>query len=638
LLQLTNDFFDDRYPQFVGRSNTQVVFTSNRLSDSLTIADKGTFKNLKNDFGIYLHDGNPKLPILKRLADSLGVVKHLSVNDDNHIGFLSEEKSIRNLYIYSMADSSLQQYSAYSNNLQDIDANIAKKSITFLSSEKGQEYIGYINSFEPINNASNLLPTPQAIRNGVKALLKETKPEVIKTEQRPTIKTPEPIATINGKGLARGEVDTDHYVFDVESVKITENRKPKEPEKRKVGGQTKVNKRNDNYKISSPNTYEDVFTFNNSSGNIVTDPLPMRGIGWQQTIAMNDMLENHLGKAGLFVTPNLKNTDWFGEYHYLPKRIDYSIRYDRRTIYHNNNDIAEQRFRFNQVAITAAYPLSSFSKISLSPTYTQTRSIDLINLTVPNQVSDYLSGKAEYVFDNTTTQGVNQLEGTRIKATGKYYHGLRSANESFYTIKVDIRNYFKVHKELVLATRLSLGHSGGNAPKTTTLGGMDNWLFINRDSYVANDALNPVDKRDLFFTEFATSMRGFNINKTAGTNHILFNAELRLPIAKYLYHGPITSNFLRNFQMIAFTDIGTAWTKGGPWEIHYEYPIVPPAAPSRTAFFADVNTFKSPFLIGYGLGARTMVLGYFLKFDVAWGMENKAVNQPISYLTLGYDF
>ncbi len=33
-----------------------------------------------------------------------------------------------------------------------------------------------------------------------------------------------------------------------------------------------------------------------------------------------------------------------------------------------------------------------------------------------------------------------------------------------------------------------------------------------------------------------------------------------------------------------------------------------------------------------------MLLGYFVKFDYGWGLEDKIVSKPIAYLTLGYDF
>ena len=117
----------------------------------------------------------------------------------------------------------------------------------------------------------------------------------------------------------------------------------------------------------------------------------------------------------------------------------------------------------------------------------------------------------------------------------------------------------------------------------------------------------------------------------------MLNIELRFPLAKYFHNGPVTSNFLRNLQLATFTDIGTTWSENGPFAIRYEYPISPVAG-SRNYFGAAVNTFKNPFLLGYGLGVRTTIFGYYAKCDAAWGMENKDIQKPIVYLTLGYDF
>jgi hypothetical protein len=108
-----------------------------------------------------------------------------------------------------------------------------------------------------------------------------------------------------------------------------------------------------------------------------------------------------------------------------------------------------------------------------------------------------------------------------------------------------------------------------------------------------------------------------------------------MPLVKYFYRGPITSNFLRNFQLVGFTDVGTAWT--GKWPFNRQNSLNTEII--RLDFFsATVNNFRNPFLLGYGLGARTMLFGFYVKFDYAWGFDNGEVNKPIPYLTLGYDF
>jgi hypothetical protein len=45
-----------------------------------------------------------------------------------------------------------------------------------------------------------------------------------------------------------------------------------------------------------------------------------------------------------------------------------------------------------------------------------------------------------------------------------------------------------------------------------------------------------------------------------------------------------------------------------------------------------------PFIGGYGFGARSTLLGYFMRFDVAWPMNGFFKGKPITYLSMGIDF
>jgi hypothetical protein len=45
-----------------------------------------------------------------------------------------------------------------------------------------------------------------------------------------------------------------------------------------------------------------------------------------------------------------------------------------------------------------------------------------------------------------------------------------------------------------------------------------------------------------------------------------------------------------------------------------------------------------PFVGGYGFGARSTVLGYFLRVDAGWPMGNFFKGKPAWYFALGLDF
>ena len=106
---------------------------------------------------------------------------------------------------------------------------------------------------------------------------------------------------------------------------------------------------------------------------------------------------------------------------------------------------------------------------------------------------------------------------------------------------------------------------------------------------------------------------------------------------QYLSTGPISSNFLRNFQLVGFYDIGSSWNGDRLWpdenSLNREF-----IGSEESPFEALIDNFNSPWLSSYGFGVRTVFLGYFMKFDVAWPIEDYEVKSTKFYVTLGYDF
>ncbi|MDX5347597.1 MAG: hypothetical protein LPK19_10165, partial [Hymenobacteraceae bacterium] len=256
------------------------------------------------------------------------------------------------------------------------------------------------------------------------------------------------------------------------------------------------------------------------------------------------------------------------------------------------------------------------------------------NFAFPDLVTDFLGGGGEVVFDNSITTGVNQYEGTRMKAGIMHMSGLNNPEDSFGKIYVDARHYQKVHKQIVWANRLSYGHYFGNSPKPFLIGGADNWINAREedgDPVIVNSAA------DLFYLQYVTNLRGFLYNARSGSKFLLHNSELRIPIIQYLTRQPIGSGFFRNLQLTAFSDIGTAYTGSNPFSRNNSYnrQVI---GEENSPFRAVVFNYRNPFLFGYGFGARTTLLGMYGKLDVAWGEEDNRKTGPRFYITLGYDF
>ncbi|WP_229239307.1 hypothetical protein [Emticicia agri] len=457
--------------------------------------------------------------------------------------------------------------------------------------------------------------------------------------------------------LEKGEIDTDNYEFDAENIiKSLAN----ETARNKIDNTDKTTPKLGRYretlKIKGPFAYENIMIANDVKSDFLMDPV--RRMGMKNTLVLNDLLENHNIKLGLFITPVLRNHDIFMEYNNNTKRVDWGLGIMRRSISFGELDnrslylfrplnintpptaiiAIDRRLYFNKFSAYANYPFSRNLRAGISPFLMTTNDVDLIELGRKNLSSTYLGYKAEIVYDNTTPLFSKVLTGTRAKLRLERSYSLTSNTENFSRLVVDARHYQRILKSLIFAARLSYSRSLGNAPKVTFLGGVEN--TINRTVETTNGQGTgvPRDLRDILFYDYAGNLRGFNFAKLYGTSHLLTNFELRLPLAQYFSKGSLTSNFLRNMQFVGFSDIGTAWYGNkGPFNRQNSL-NTEVIGGGDNPFRATVTNFKNPFLVGYGVGLRTTILGYFVKADYAWGLEDKEVNKPKLYISLGYDF
>ena len=457
--------------------------------------------------------------------------------------------------------------------------------------------------------------------------------------------------------LEKGEVDTDNYEFDAENImKSLTNETNKSKVDNADKSTPKLGRYRETLKIKGPYAYENIMIANDIKTDFLMDPV--RRMGMKNTLVLNDLLENHNIKIGLFITPILKNHDIQLEYNNNAKRIDWGLGIFRRSISLGELDgrslylfrplninppssataSIDRRLFYNRFSAYANYPLSKNLRIGISPFLITATDIDLFELGRKTLSSQYLGYKGEIVFDNTRPLFSKVVLGTRAKLRLERSYSLTSKTENFSRLVVDARHYQRVLNTFVFAARLSYSRSLGNAPKATFLGGVEN--SVNRTVEGSNGQGSgiPNDLRDILFYDYAGNLRGFNFAKLFGTSHLLTNFELRLPLAQYLSKGSFSSNFLRNMQFVGFSDIGTAWYGSkGPFNRQNSL-NTEVIGGGDNPFQATVTNFKNPFLIGYGLGVRTTVLGYFVKADYAWGLEDSEVNKPKFYLSLGYDF
>src|SRR5690606_31776030 len=203
-------------------------------------------------------------------------------------------------------------------------------------------------------------------------------------------------------------------------------------------------------------------------------------------------------------------------------RVDFKGRFDRKTIRISEGDISFQKYVLTKLEAGFSYPLNANSRISLSPFVARTQYFNLLSDSLiygqnPDQnqfTVNYLGGKAEFVYDRTQPLGLYSQTGFKGKIGYVQYQSFNQKDRSFGNFYLDLREYRKIHKNIVLAARLYAGSFMGNNPQPYMLGGMDNWLFdefyrppSNRPE--ASPIRNPtgVENSDILFADFV-DLRG----------------------------------------------------------------------------------------------------------------------------------
>jgi len=677
--RITNDLFDDINPVFVPET-ASIVFSSNRTTDSIFNTDQ-KIPESTDVYNIFLYNIDSTKNTVYRLTNTLTRNKLPIALNDHEIYYLSEQQGIRNIFKYNLKTDLYYQVSNFATDIQNFDITQDKQLLTFSAYYDGKPNIFLYKNYDLDKNIFTSQTKRQQFINAKRVaerLLESRKKSLDKPKgTQPAREDVEETPKNEGKSFlddyeidTTQYVDTEHYTFDTNGPSEksdTTQTKPKEDNKYvntdnyvfdtdvvKAEGNTgsflnKYRKLRKEKDLVGPLDYRTRFTADNVVTSFVIDPLMGFGLNFQAR--MNDLLENHRFEGGIFLATDLRSSNFYGEYSYLKYIIDFKLRYDRKNIYRDFSDISAQKYIMNKFEATASLPLNVSTRLSLTPFYAFTRYYELDPggyifqqgppLTSTNQ---YLGVKAEVVFDNTISTGLNELQGTRAKASFSHWEGVDIAQSTFSNFHIDIRNYQKIHRELVFATRLFYGRYWGDGRKKYLLGGMDNWLFNKTRNEAPNDENKDElgfeklkDNSDILFLEYVTSLRGFDYNTFNGSNAILFNAELRFPVVKYFYRGPISSNFLRNMQLIGFYDIGSAWTGSSPLatvnSINTEV-----LKPQGNPFQATIQNFRNPFLQSYGFGLRTVLLGYYMKFDLAYPIEDGIRKNPKFFATFGFDF
>ncbi len=370
-------------------------------------------------------------------------------------------------------------------------------------------------------------------------------------------------------------------------------------------------------------------------------------------LGTTELLEDVKITGGFKISTNLKDNEWLLGYQNYKRRIDWGLSY-----YRNSQQAGDQfgnvvgKLFTNLYQVNVSYPFDESKSIRLNTGIRSDREVRFAlhptSLVTPDNKTIYSTTHLEYVYDNTLNPTMNIWNGLRYKF---FIDWNRQVNKvkfadgpTIFNFGFDARYYYPIHKNFIWAGRAAGDFSWGNQKMIYYLGGVDGWLMFGQNQkYDENNVLikerffntsnPPAADQDYAFQSLAVNMRGYIQNVANGNNAMVINSEFRLPVFSTIFNRPINNAFLRNFQLIQFIDLGTAWN--GKYTKLKRPDVVYGGFPVQVRVKAGG---LGPFAGGYGFGARSTLLGYFVKFDAGWPMTGFFKDKPILYLALGVDF
>lgn len=661
--QITNDSWDDNNPCFVDNSKG-ILFESNRTHDTIKSGEDAKFDlRFSKNNDIFFYNTISKSTLLYRVTNTPDVNETQSQEyNKGVISFLSDANGIYNRFI-GVADSSIsfvdtvEHYRYFYNNkaITNYTSNILEQHIN----ARYTRYAEIINE----NGKEKLLVSPLIQPNEVP--VKTLYDTWFRSVPKNNLSDPDQIKIINpirkDENITPQKKDTttktnegidfENYSIKGETKKqnantnnntknntVLANNNPQNqggnaPEELKFPIQLNyyTNFKTDQVVTQLDNSFlgTNYQRFTGGSSPVYLNP----GLNALFKIGLSDLFEDKRIVAGFRISGTLDN-EYLLSWENRIKKIDQQLVLHRQSFLKVNSFAGVNKIQTHDARYTWKIPFSEVSATKFSLMYRNDRivfaSISDESLEKAHTYDNYGGAKLEYIFDNTRKRGLNLYNGTRFKIWGEYWRKITEEQHDLITAGFDFRNYKKIHRDLIWANRFAGATSLGSDRLIYYLGGVDNWINPQFDQ-----TINIVQPEQYQFQTLATNMRGFKQNIRNGNNFVVINSEIRWPIFKYLANRPIRSDFIQNFQIVGFGDLGMAWYGWNPYsEENVLNKNVYPGNPITLTIYNQ----KEPIVGGYGFGLRSRLLGYFIRVDFAWGVDDRTIQKGMTYLSLSTDF
>lgn len=685
LKQITNDVYDDLDPSVVAFPNKNgIIFSSNRPSSSAPGGDTALLKNRYNVFLITdFASDNAALNQISQLTNlKFGNARYPSQYNDNHFTFISDENGIQNRYagffttksagvdtLVLINDEILRNPTA-----EEVDSTLRfyKKtdvdSIAVVAISSDSAYVfplsNYASGIRETREAGENHQVSEVTRQSDEKILYKLKIDEATLKRRNITARPTAYmqSLMEKARLQQGEeiIPTDtgrvedvfQQEFKPQKSDTTSSQTPT-PDNARVLSNAKLYV----YKPMKFATDYVVAGFNNNvlgtryqpyqGGNGPITLTSNNGINGMIRIGIADLMEDVKISGGFRISSNLKDNDWLFQFTNLRKRIDWGLTYYRSAMSYSNGKLISNLY---QGSLSYPFDVTRSVRVNLGVRKDESifSALSFPGLKAENLSKSYGLAHAEFVYDNTLNPAMNIWDGIRYKAYIDVNSQISQLDtlEGRYTFNFgfDARAYYPIYRNFIWAGRVAGDFSWGNQKLIYYLGGVDNWLMFSDNIKTKNGVqsyryFNPANRpdpdQDYAFQSLAVNMRGFIQNAANGNNAVVINSEFRLPVFTTLFSKPINNAFLRNFQLVQFIDLGTAWN--GAYD-KLSRPSVIYADQDPTVQVKIKAPGVGPFLGGYGFGARSTLLGYFIKADAGWPMNGFFRGKPIWYFSMGLDF
>jgi hypothetical protein len=658
--QITRDVADDLNPTFLSGSGSEIMFSSNRLSDTLTNTGD-PFEKLSPTFNLFTYDTEKKNNLLVRLSEGQYSSRYQSSEmAGKSISYIGDGNGVLNRYS-AVFDSSISyidtamhyRYFINSTPVTNYDRNILNQSLPDGSNLFGEVIFkdgkyrvrrgtsdsqGKVSPNEMIKSnfrkeQDKLFHKADSIEEIRKWLIAEDK------KRRDTLTKP-----LYEYYIKNEPININHYIFEKEKQNFYEQ----QWRKKYMNIDLDTGKINIPliriYETSFYNNYianQIDFTFLNNAYQVFNGGAAYfnPGINMLTRFGILDLFEDYRLTAGFRFSGNFDSNEYLLSFENLKGKFDKQFIFHRQA-YFSSDGVDLFKTHTHNVYITLAKPITPVLALRGTLSYRYDRHVtlaqDLTSLTSKTLSKHWGGLKAEVIFDNTRKRSINIYFGTRFKVFGEYYRQITTNKSDMFVIGGDFRHYTRIHRELIWANRFAASTSFGPTKLVYYLGGVDNWMGYLFNKYEMFNTSIPVSPTQNYgFQALATNMRGFTQNVRNGNNFALINSEIRWPFVRYFAGHPLRSNFLNSLQVVGFGDIGTAWTGSSPWsgENAYDTQIYKNGPVTVT-----LDSNRKPIVAGFGAGLRAQLMGYFIRADWAWGIEDGYILPRIFYLSFSLDF